>query len=785
MFVSMLAAAPALAQRWTSQLFPDINGKFTIQTVTFNGRQWTLDDYSYSGYYLGGRSPGSVPCKVQTLAAGDISVALQAAIDAIGKTGGGIVRLPAGSFTMSAPVQIPYSNVSIEGAGSGQTAIEVPSNYASLDDPYDGLFTFGKTFGTTNDGWIDKGVVASTVSKVIQRGDMQVDADNASSIKIGDWIVVQQYFWPAFVAANSHAPDAWTPNTVLFSFDYLRQVTAKTDNRVFIDAPIPWTLDPANNPIRLKFTDNKMQENVGLKGVSIHFANNIGSGGRPHGTAVFFDGVRNGWVYDVHVANFPRNGIYTRFAARITILDSVVVGAQDAGGDGYGYGFLTDYSQSILIKRCRGEQARHNFISSRALVSVLAQTQCISRNPTQPDDTHYSFEQAVLFDQHRQEAGEGLVEVNRGDESVGAYQTLGSGVVWNLSGDGTSRNEQGAAVFWAGEVHVAPSPLGQAIMVGGPGAAAVYDNSDASTTPQQKGQLVPPAAGFQVGGGANAPKNVLYEGLGQPGLQPPSLYEAQLANRFSPPPADFVNACGPSPASAANAVTNAASFAAGAVSPGEIVTVFGANLGPALGANLQLNASGLVDTMLAGTRLFFDGNPAPMIYSRADQISSVVPYAVAGSASTMLQIEYQGQRSGGFPVPVTAATPALFTFDGTGKGGGAILNASGGVNTPGNPVARGDIVILYATGAGQTDPPGVDGLPAGAPLPKPLLPVQVRIDGVLADDVPYAGAAPGLVAGVLQVNVRVPMSVTTGQAVPVELRVGGAPSQTGVTLAVK
>jgi uncharacterized protein (TIGR03437 family) len=64
------------------------------------------------------------------------------------------------------------------------------------------------------------------------------------------------------------------------------------------------------------------------------------------------------------------------------------------------------------------------------------------------------------------------------------------------------------------------------------------------------------------------------------------------------------------------------------------------------------------------------------------------------------------------------------------------------------------------------------------------LPVSVQIDGLDAI-VEYAGAAPGIVAGVLQVNARIPDSAHPGPSVPVLVKVGGKPSQPGVTVAVK
>ena len=93
-------------------------------------------------------------------------------------------------------------------------------------------------------------------------------------------------------------------------------------------------------------------------------------------------------------------------------------------------------------------------------------------------------------------------------------------------------------------------------------------------------------------------------------------------------------------------------------------------------------------------------------------------------------------------------------------------------------------MVLYATGEGQTVPDGVDGLLTGTTLRRPALPVSVTIGGQPAE-VLYAGSAPGLVSGVLQVNARIPAGVTTGPAIPVVVTVGGASSQAGVTLAVR
>jgi uncharacterized protein (TIGR03437 family) len=230
-------------------------------------------------------------------------------------------------------------------------------------------------------------------------------------------------------------------------------------------------------------------------------------------------------------------------------------------------------------------------------------------------------------------------------------------------------------------------------------------------------------------------------------------------------------------------VVNAASYAAGPVAPGEIVSIFGSGLAKQL-MPLRLDASGRVATTLGDTKVLFDEVPAPLIFVSPSQVSAVVPYAVSGRPSTQIRVEYLGFSTNVITVPTTAASPGIFTLDASGKGAGAILNQDGSVNSPSNPAARGSIIVVYATGEGQTNPDGVDGRVTAEIVPKPRLPVSLHIGGMPAE-ILYVGAAPGLLAGVLQVNARVPAELGTTGAVPISLSVGTATSPSGVTVSVR
>jgi len=232
---------------------------------------------------------------------------------------------------------------------------------------------------------------------------------------------------------------------------------------------------------------------------------------------------------------------------------------------------------------------------------------------------------------------------------------------------------------------------------------------------------------------------------------------------------------------AISSITNAASGAPGPVAPGELVTIFGSELGPTTGVAQTL--SGKVGRTLAETQVFFDSLSAPILYTSAGQVNAIVPYGLATSSSTKLTVWYKGVASAADDLRVVDAAPGIFVLNAAGQG--AIVNQDGTLNSANNGAPIGSTVSLFATGEGQTNPPGVTGSINGGslPLPEPQLTVTAQIGGLPAN-VTYAGAAPLEVAGILQVNVTIPSGVALGTSVPIVITVGTAASQAGVTIAI-
>ncbi len=238
----------------------------------------------------------------------------------------------------------------------------------------------------------------------------------------------------------------------------------------------------------------------------------------------------------------------------------------------------------------------------------------------------------------------------------------------------------------------------------------------------------------------------------------------------------------PTPAIAA--VANAASYTGGSVAPGEIVVIYGNSLADSAPDSMQLTSAGLVANSLGSTRVLFDDIPAPLLYTTVNQVSAIVPYEVSGQSQTSIQVEYQGVRSAPLIVAVAQTSPGIFTLNKAGTGQGAIVNQDGTINGPDTPATRGDVVSIYGTGEGQTIPPGTDGLiVTAADLRQPLQAVTVSIGGQSAE-VLYAGSAGDEVAGLLQVNARIPLGIAPDTAAPVTIAIGGS-SQANVTIAVQ
>ncbi len=194
-----------------------------------------------------------------------------------------------------------------------------------------------------------------------------------------------------------------------------------------------------------------------------------------------------------------------------------------------------------------------------------------------------------------------------------------------------------------------------------------------------------------------------------------------VANKIALPPA---------PAVYLDSVENYASYYAAPLAPGETILALGAGFG---------------DT----ARIILDGSPLATISATAASIVAILPATAATSGVHTLQVSNNGTLSNSVYMPAAVASPAIYSFDGSGAGQGYIFNSDGTLNSPSNPAATGSAITILVNGAGQYSL--TNGYAVAAETP------AVFIDGAYCNGIAAViGPVNGLPGNVYQLGVYIP-----------------------------
>ncbi|MEZ5399511.1 MAG: hypothetical protein R2729_07560 [Bryobacteraceae bacterium] len=216
--------------------------------------------------------------------------------------------------------------------------------------------------------------------------------------------------------------------------------------------------------------------------------------------------------------------------------------------------------------------------------------------------------------------------------------------------------------------------------------------------------------------------------------------------------------------------------------PGSIMFIYGQNLGP--NQMLVAPAGSQYASTLGGVSVTIGGVPAPLVSVSATQILALVPFELEGRSEVDVRVSYAGVRSDAFMLAFQDTAPVLLTLDGSGRGPAAAVNVDGTINSPTNRAAKGSIVSLYLTGGGLFERDVLSGAVLDSSGLRTKAPVRVYVGGIQAD-LHYAGQAPGMAAGVLQINLYIPVELLSVGPVGLTIRIGNNFSQPGVTLSIQ
>lgn len=523
-------ATSATAQ-WRSKLYP------STWTPGFKDAQGRfLHDFSYAGYHRGERAiptsiPGprvdvtGAPYRADNSGASDATKAIQDAIDAVGRAGGGVVFMPAGTYRLSygksgrsdAALWVHDDGVVLRGEGATKTKL-------FLDE----TVTRGKQLirlsHSRGGHWYSASGTSITLATDLPNQSTIVPVPNTSSFSVGDWIVLRCDATSPWIAEHGMT-GGWTSG--IGGVVFYRQVVAKSaaNGTITIDAPTRYPMKTRDNlriyPVREPILEAGVEDlAIGMRqNPGTRFGDNdytvSGTGAyEVHGSdGILFGHARNCWAQRVHSyrptvntkpIHLHSDGIVLGYAQHVTVKDCAISNPQYKGGGGNGYGYVLQGADCMFVDSTAfGTRHSWSFKSTRTTGNVLLR--CRSTNARYPLDFHMHLSMSNLIDN---------ATLDR--DFIGAtYRTSGTIVHGHATTQSVIWNTHGIA-YGSKSYIVDSRQYGYGYVIGTRGNA-----TRVVTTPTT------------VSGKQTAPVDWV-EGVGQGAtLEPASLYEDQFRRRRS------------------------------------------------------------------------------------------------------------------------------------------------------------------------------------------------------------------------------------------------------------
>lgn len=517
----MLLSGILTAQTWQSSIV--YYGEDSSLVYVRDSLGNVIPDFSYAGYENGNTEIPDIPV-VKTISPieGDntshINNALfELALRPTDSNGfKGALLLEPGVYTVEGTIKLQYDGVVLRGSGDGEdsttsTIIKAVGNNPSKRTV---LLAGGGASTYWKDGFF--GSETDIVTDTILVGDRTFAVEDASFYSVGDNIIIYhpctEEWLQSIDYGGTHSGDPGAePEDVPWSVGsqpivFNRYITAIDGNNITVDVPIYNKLIRSLSQSYIyKYLRQGLRTHIGIENLRIDIEYNGSEVDENHAwNAVDMYLIEDAWVRDCTFLHFGLSGVRTNTATRITVenvkaLDPI---SRVIGGQRYNFQFYTA-SQQILFKNCFARNGRHHWISNgMTWTSGIVVTGCTSSGAYTSSEGHRRWSMGLLFDNHKELDGPRpgynprlLGLYNRGYYGTSHGWASANSVAWNVD-----VNE--------GELIVQQPPTAQNFAIGCFGVNV--SGSGKSTFDEPEGYV---------------------EGTNQPGLEPQSLYFAQLKDR--------------------------------------------------------------------------------------------------------------------------------------------------------------------------------------------------------------------------------------------------------------
>jgi len=239
----------------------------------------------------------------------------------------------------------------------------------------------------------------------------------------------------------------------------------------------------------------------------------------------------------------------------------------------------------------------------------------------------------------------------------------------------------------------------------------------------------------------------------------------------------------PLPSYSTASIANASNYSLGPFAPNSVLSLFGVNLAfSTQGLTSDNTSTSRLPFQLGSAVVYVDNTPVPLLFASPGQINFLIPTNQL-NGDLKVRVVRQGITGPEVIIAQVDAAPALFQT----SAGYAIAedwNANYAVITPDLPAHPLDMIVLYTTGLGRTQPNPLTGeIPQYPGSIENMSTLKVLLDGSAIDPllIKYAGITPGF-AGLYQINLILPGN--TGTNPEIRVAMGNQTSPPGLLLAV-
>ncbi len=493
-----------------------------------------VPDFSHAGYQGGGVAPPDLTDEpdVVTLVAdeddADDTPRIQAAIDAMGSIAldangfRGVVRLAAGDYEIHSAIRINVDGVVLQGEGSDATVLHAHGLFdqgdPNLDENYRTVIIAGG--GVVTGPWPESGQDdrADIITELVPVGARSFRVDDASAFQVGDNVIIIQPSTDAWLSAVNYGDTAadpgWVPGEIDLRFNrYITEIhNGSDDDGIVLDAPIYNHLDRnLAQSYMHKYDRNNIKTHIGIMDLQVDIHALSQTDENHAWNAIGLMQIEDAWVSAVVAKGFVQAGVFTRNASRVSVVDVAAIApaaSTTAGSRRYNFNVQLG-STNVLFDSCQAGDARHAYTSNgTSSVSGIVFYNSTAEGDYLSSEGHRRWSMGLLFD--------GLTFTQPNDSAPGANsRRLG---LYNRGDFGTGHGWSAAhSVAWRTIV-----PSDQKIVIQKPPTAQNY--------------CVGCAGSISGSGPFNHPVGVI-EGVNQTGLDPGSLYVAQLQDRaYGVPP---------------------------------------------------------------------------------------------------------------------------------------------------------------------------------------------------------------------------------------------------------